>query len=113
MNDPTNKYIADFQRQIAELNAMKPSATGWVIKVGSLWIAFAYFTGRANDKPAATTAAAASRFATYGEAYRAAKMLQNGNGERGKVQTTLDAIEEQIAAIEAAVVFLKKTPSFN
>jgi hypothetical protein len=99
-------FIADFEQQIVELKALKAeNPNGWVVKVGPLWIKFA---GANYSQPGATGSANASVIRTMGEAYRVAKWVQNGGGDRGRVQSRIEALAENIAALEASVEFLKQ-----
>ena len=98
-------FIADFRSQIADLQALQATApSGYVVKVGPLWIAF---NGPGYTKPSATSAMGASVFLSNGEAYRVGKLVQNGGGERGKVQMRWEAIAEQIESLEASIAFLE------
>jgi hypothetical protein len=103
-NDVAN-FIADFRAQIAELQAVKDeNPNGWVVKVGSLWI---HFNGPAYSLPAATGSLGASVIRTQAEAYRVAKFLKNGVGDAGKVQSRIEALAENIAALEGVIAFLE------
>jgi hypothetical protein len=99
------KTLADFRAQIMDLTALKQTATGYVVKVGPLWIAF-NMPGYKN--PRACGVQQATVLATHGEAYRIGKWVQNGGGTRGVPQRTVEAIDEQIESLEQSIAFLSQ-----
>lgn len=108
MNDQNTlveKTLADFHAHIVELEAIKhEGVNGWVVKVGPLWIKFDVN----YQNPRAVSAGNASVLRSYADAYRVGKMVQNGGGDRGRVQKREEAIDEQIESLRASIAFLEQ-----